>query len=70
MNGPEDALRHALRALAERWQYLDSEAKEPTKMIGDLVRRAAPQLLEPLLPPAEYEVAYYAQQTPRHPALV
>lgn len=48
LNGPEDALRHALRALAKRWQYLDSEAKELTKMIGDLVRRAAPQLLEPL----------------------
>lgn len=47
-NGLEDALRHALRALARRWQYLDSEAKELTTMIGDLVRRAAPQLLEPL----------------------
>ncbi|WP_280507740.1 transposase [Nocardia flavorosea] len=48
LNGPEDALRHALRALARRWQYLDSEAKELTKMIGELVHRAAPQLLEPL----------------------
>ncbi|MGA4897587.1 transposase, partial [Streptomyces griseoincarnatus] len=28
-------------------QYLDAEAKELTKMIGDLVQRVAPQLLEP-----------------------
>ncbi|MDI5968794.1 IS110 family transposase [Streptomyces sp. SL13] len=45
--GPEDALRHTLRTLARRWQYLDAEAKELTKMIGNLVQRAAPQLLEP-----------------------
>ncbi|CAG6393580.1 hypothetical protein SCOCK_210020 [Actinacidiphila cocklensis] len=44
---PEDALRHTLRTLAKRWQYLDAEAKELTKMIGDLVQRVAPQLLEP-----------------------
>ncbi len=44
---PEDALRCTLRTLAKRWQYLDAEAKELTKMIGDLVRRVAPQLLEP-----------------------
>ncbi|MFJ7078957.1 transposase [Streptomyces sp. NPDC098781] len=44
---PYDALRHALRTLAKRWQYLDTEAKELTKLIADLVRRAAPQLLEP-----------------------
>ncbi|MGW0776405.1 IS110 family transposase [Streptomyces sp. NPDC002835] len=47
LEGPEDALRHTLRTLAKRWQYLDAEAKELTKMIGDLVQRAAPQLLEP-----------------------
>ncbi|MDI5969414.1 transposase [Streptomyces sp. SL13] len=45
--GPEDALRHTLRTLARRWQYLDAEARELTKMIGNLVQRAAPQLLEP-----------------------
>ncbi|MFE6365939.1 IS110 family transposase [Streptomyces sp. NPDC057806] len=44
---PEDALRHTLRTLARRWQYVDAEAKELTKMIGSLVQRAAPQLLEP-----------------------
>jgi transposase len=44
---PGDALRHTLRTLAKRWQYLDAEAKDLTKMIGDLVHRAAPQLLEP-----------------------
>ncbi|GAB2324825.1 IS110 family RNA-guided transposase [Streptomyces variabilis] len=47
LEGPEDALRHTLRTLAKRWQYLDAEAKELTKMIGDLVQRVAPQLLEP-----------------------
>jgi transposase len=47
LEGPEDALRHTLRTLAKRWQYLDAEAKELTKMIGDLVQRAAPQPLEP-----------------------
>ncbi|MET7701567.1 transposase [Streptomyces sp. NPDC005485] len=44
---PEDALRHTLRTLAKRWQYLDTEAKGLTKMIGDLVQRIAPQLIEP-----------------------
>ena len=43
---PEDALRHALRALAKRWQYLNTEASELTAMIATLVQRAAPQLLE------------------------
>jgi len=43
---PHDALRHALRALARRWQYLDAEAKDLTALIATLVRRAAPQLLE------------------------
>ncbi|WUO09308.1 transposase [Streptomyces sp. NBC_00289] len=47
LEGPEGALRHALRTLAKRWQYLDAEAKELTKMIDDLAHRAAPQLLEP-----------------------
>ncbi|WP_406491652.1 IS110 family transposase [Streptomyces sp. NBC_00846] len=47
LEGPEDALRHALRTLAKRWQYLDAEAKELTKTIAELVHRAAPQLLEP-----------------------
>ncbi|MFF0044698.1 transposase [Streptomyces mirabilis] len=47
LEGPQDALRHALRTLAKRWQYLDAEAKELTKMIDDLVHRVAPQLLVP-----------------------
>ncbi|MGC2997308.1 transposase [Streptomyces sp. G35A] len=47
LEGPEDALRHALRTLARRWQYLDAEAKELTKTIGGPVQRVAPQLLEP-----------------------
>ncbi|MFE4922301.1 IS3 family transposase [Streptomyces sp. NPDC056661] len=47
LDAPEDALRHALRTLAKRWQYLDAEANDLTKMIADLVHRAAPQLLEP-----------------------
>lgn len=46
LHDPEDALRYALRTLARRWQYLNSEAKELTEMIGALVRRAAPQLVE------------------------
>lgn len=44
LDTPEDALRHTLRTLAKRWQYLDAEAKELTKMIADLVQRTAPQL--------------------------
>ena len=44
---PDDALRHTLRALARRWQYLDAEAKDLTVMIAELVQRAAPHLLEP-----------------------
>ena len=47
LDEPEDALRHALRTLARRWQYLNDEAKELTKMIDNLVHRAAPHLLEP-----------------------
>ncbi|MFJ4895190.1 transposase [Streptomyces sp. NPDC088788] len=46
LEAPVDALRHTLRTLAKRWQYLDTEATELTK-IGDLVQRTAPQLLEP-----------------------
>ncbi|MFL1377341.1 transposase [Nocardiopsis protaetiae] len=42
LHDPEDALRYALR----RWQYLNSEARELMEMIGALVRRAAPQLVE------------------------
>jgi hypothetical protein len=30
---PDDALRHALRTLAKRWQYLNDEAKGLTKLI-------------------------------------
>lgn len=47
LSDPHDALRHALRALARRWQYLDAEAKDLTSLIATLVQRAAPQLLEP-----------------------
>lgn len=47
LRNPDDGLRHALRALARRWQYLNTEATELTKMIAELVERAAPQLLEP-----------------------
>jgi transposase len=47
LEGPQDALRHTLRTLAKRWQYLDAEAKSLTKMVADLVQRVAPQLLEP-----------------------
>ncbi len=43
---PEDALRHALRSLARRWQSLDTEAKELSGMIEQLVTDTAPQLLE------------------------
>jgi len=43
---PEDALRHAVRSLARRWQHLDAEAKELSGMIEQLVTRTAPQLLE------------------------
>ena len=43
---PEDALRHALRFLARRWQSLDTEAKELSGMIEQLVTGTAPQLTE------------------------
>lgn len=44
---PEDSIRHTLRALARRWQHLDTEAKELATMIEDLVTQTAPQLIEP-----------------------
>ncbi|MEU9547197.1 transposase [Streptomyces mirabilis] len=47
LEAPEDAVGHALRTLAKRWQYLDAEAKELTQTIAELVKRAIPQLLEP-----------------------
>lgn len=43
---PDDALRHALRSLARRWQQLDTEAKELSGLIERLVTGTAPQLLE------------------------
>lgn len=43
---PEDALRHSLRSLARRWLGLDTEAKEMSAMIADLVARTSPQLLD------------------------
>lgn len=43
---PEDALRHSLRSLARRWQQLDTEEKELSAMIAQLVTETAPQLLE------------------------
>ena len=45
---PEDSARHALRSLAKRWLYLDNEAAELAAMIEELVKRTAPQLLEPI----------------------
>lgn len=44
---PEDSIRHTLKSLARRWQYLDAEAKELSRMIEDLVMRTAPQLVQP-----------------------
>ena len=46
LESPDDALRHSLRSLARRWQQLDTEAKELSAMIEQLVTRTAPQLLE------------------------
>lgn len=43
---PGDANGHALRALAQRWLNLDSEASNLTKLIAELVERTAPQLLQ------------------------
>lgn len=47
LESPDDSIRHTLRVLARRWQYLDAETKELHTMIEDLVMRTAPQLLEP-----------------------
>jgi len=44
---PDDSIRHTLRSLARRWQYLYAEATELEAMIKDLVTRTAPQLVEP-----------------------
>jgi transposase len=43
----EDSIRHTLRALARRWQYLDTEIKEIQTMIEELVMKCAPQLVAP-----------------------
>ena len=43
---PADAAVHALRSLAVRWLQLDVEATELAKLIAELVKRAAPQLLQ------------------------
>lgn len=43
---PSAASHHALRALARRWLHLDAEASELAKLIGELVKRAASQLLQ------------------------
>lgn len=44
---PDDSIRHTLKSLARRWQYLDAEAKELSRMIEELVIRIAPQLVQP-----------------------
>ncbi len=44
---PDDSIRHTLRTLAKRWQTLDTEAKELSTMIEDLIMRTAPHLVEP-----------------------
>lgn len=41
LESPDDALRHSLRSLARRWQQLDTEAKELSAMIEQLVTRTA-----------------------------
>lgn len=46
LESPDDALRHSLRSLARRWQQLDTEAKEMSAMIEQLITSTAPQLLE------------------------
>ena len=43
---PQDSARHALRSMAIRWLRLDEEATELSRMIEELVVRAAPQLLQ------------------------
>lgn len=46
LDTPEDAVRHALRSIARRWQNLDAEANELAGMIENLVTCTAPQLLD------------------------
>ena len=43
---PADSLRHSLRSLARRWQYLDAEIKELRGSIEKLIHVTAPQPLE------------------------
>ena len=43
---PMAATKHSLRALARRWQLLDSEIADHDEIIDDLTRQAAPQLRE------------------------
>jgi len=42
----DDALKHTLRSIARRWLALDGEARDLEAMIGGLVARQAPQLLD------------------------
>jgi transposase len=44
---PDDSIRYTLRTLAKRWHFLDTEARELSTMIEDLVMRTAPHLVEP-----------------------
>ena len=44
---PDDSIRYTLRTLAKRWHFLDTEAKELSTMIEDLIMRTAPHLVEP-----------------------
>jgi len=44
---PDDSIRYTLRTLAKRWQILDTETKELSTMIEDLIMRTAPHLVEP-----------------------
>jgi transposase len=43
---PDDSIRHTLRSIAKRWLALDEEIKELVAMIGQLVVKRAPQLLD------------------------
>ena len=47
LESPDDSIRHTLRTLAKRWHFLDTEAKELSTMIEELVMRTAPHLVEP-----------------------
>ncbi|MBP2371732.1 transposase [Pseudonocardia parietis] len=44
MDGPDDAARYTLRALADRHRSLDFEARRHERVLDTLVDRAAPQL--------------------------